>query len=264
MAALEFGLPRGVWRPLWELYVRVGLPVAGRVISPGLARGRVVPRAEHPRPPRPAADLRADRALARGRDRGRARAAAQPRRRLRHLGASRVSDEPAGLLRARAGRLARLRDAAAPAVHAVAPLVRRDRSRARARTSRSDRLLVALAAFFLAVGIGAHALDELNGHPLQTRISDRTLVGLSAVSIGGAVVLGIYGSIAYTPWLAPLVAVGAFIVVRLQPRALRRRVPLRCLVRASPGGRSRCSSATSRWPSGSRSEQCSRPRSPAS
>jgi len=35
IAALEFGLPRGVWRPLWELYVRVALPVAGRVISPG-------------------------------------------------------------------------------------------------------------------------------------------------------------------------------------------------------------------------------------
>jgi demethylmenaquinone methyltransferase/2-methoxy-6-polyprenyl-1,4-benzoquinol methylase len=35
IAMLEFGLPRGVWRPLWELYVRVGLPVAGAVISPG-------------------------------------------------------------------------------------------------------------------------------------------------------------------------------------------------------------------------------------
>ena len=35
IAALEFGLPRGLWRPLWELYVRVGLPVAGRLISPG-------------------------------------------------------------------------------------------------------------------------------------------------------------------------------------------------------------------------------------
>jgi hypothetical protein len=76
-----------------------------------------------------------------------------------------------------------------------------------------ERLVVALVAFFLAVGIGAHALDELKGHPLQTRISDRTLVWLSAVSIGGAVALGVYGSIAYTPWLAPLVAVGAFVVV---------------------------------------------------
>jgi len=76
-----------------------------------------------------------------------------------------------------------------------------------------ERLVVALVAFFLAVGIGAHALDELKGHPLQTRISDRTLMWLSAVSIGGAVALGVYGSIAYTPWLAPLVAVGAFVVV---------------------------------------------------
>ena len=35
VAMLEFGLPRGLWRPLWELYVRVGLPAAGRLISPG-------------------------------------------------------------------------------------------------------------------------------------------------------------------------------------------------------------------------------------
>jgi demethylmenaquinone methyltransferase / 2-methoxy-6-polyprenyl-1,4-benzoquinol methylase len=35
IAMLEFGLPRGVWRPLWELYVRVGLPLAGAAVSPG-------------------------------------------------------------------------------------------------------------------------------------------------------------------------------------------------------------------------------------
>jgi demethylmenaquinone methyltransferase/2-methoxy-6-polyprenyl-1,4-benzoquinol methylase len=35
IAMQEFGLPRGVWRPLWELYVRVGLPVAGAAVSPG-------------------------------------------------------------------------------------------------------------------------------------------------------------------------------------------------------------------------------------
>jgi demethylmenaquinone methyltransferase/2-methoxy-6-polyprenyl-1,4-benzoquinol methylase len=34
LAGLEFGIPRGFWRPWWELYVRVGLPLAGRVISP--------------------------------------------------------------------------------------------------------------------------------------------------------------------------------------------------------------------------------------
>jgi demethylmenaquinone methyltransferase/2-methoxy-6-polyprenyl-1,4-benzoquinol methylase len=35
VAMLEFGLPRGVWRPLWELYVRIGLPAAGSVVSSG-------------------------------------------------------------------------------------------------------------------------------------------------------------------------------------------------------------------------------------
>ena len=34
-----------------------------------------------------------------------------------------------------------------------------------------DRLLAALGAFFLAVGIGAHALDELNGRPLGTQLT---------------------------------------------------------------------------------------------
>ena len=35
VAALEFAVPRGFWRPAWELYVRVGLPTAGRILSPG-------------------------------------------------------------------------------------------------------------------------------------------------------------------------------------------------------------------------------------
>jgi len=35
IAGLEFALPRGIWRPLWELHVRVGLPAAGAVIGHG-------------------------------------------------------------------------------------------------------------------------------------------------------------------------------------------------------------------------------------
>jgi demethylmenaquinone methyltransferase/2-methoxy-6-polyprenyl-1,4-benzoquinol methylase len=38
IASLEFGLPRGLWRPLWEVYVRAVLPAAGRLISPGWTR----------------------------------------------------------------------------------------------------------------------------------------------------------------------------------------------------------------------------------
>ena len=35
IASLEFCVPHGAWRPLWDLYVGLGLPAAGRVISPG-------------------------------------------------------------------------------------------------------------------------------------------------------------------------------------------------------------------------------------
>jgi demethylmenaquinone methyltransferase/2-methoxy-6-polyprenyl-1,4-benzoquinol methylase len=35
MAGLEFGVPGGIWRPPWELWVRAGLPGAPRVIGNG-------------------------------------------------------------------------------------------------------------------------------------------------------------------------------------------------------------------------------------
>jgi hypothetical protein len=75
------------------------------------------------------------------------------------------------------------------------------------------RLALLLGAFFLAVGIGAHALDELMGRPLQTRIPSGTLAMLAALSIAGAVALGILGALWYSLWLLAFVAFGAFIVV---------------------------------------------------
>ncbi|MCA1833270.1 MAG: hypothetical protein ABR548_12225 [Actinomycetota bacterium] len=76
-----------------------------------------------------------------------------------------------------------------------------------------DRLVALLVAFFLAVGLGAHALDELNGHPLRTRISDAVLKVIAVASIALAVVVGIAGA-ARTSWsLLPFVAFGGFIVV---------------------------------------------------
>jgi hypothetical protein len=75
------------------------------------------------------------------------------------------------------------------------------------------RLAAALAAFFLALGIGAHALDELRGRPLGTRIPSRLLVLLAAISIAGAVAIGIASALAWTPWLLLFVAFGGFIVV---------------------------------------------------
>jgi hypothetical protein len=75
------------------------------------------------------------------------------------------------------------------------------------------RLVAALAAFFLALGIGAHALDELNGRPLRTGIPTGVLISLAAGSIGAAVAIGIAAAFAWTPWLLPFVAAGGFLVV---------------------------------------------------
>ena len=68
-------------------------------------------------------------------------------------------------------------------------------------------------AFALALGVGAHALDELRGRPLQTRISTTTLIALAATSIGGACAIGIAIAVSRTLWLLVFVAVGAFLVV---------------------------------------------------
>jgi hypothetical protein len=75
----------------------------------------------------------------------------------------------------------------------------------------AGRLAAAIAAFFLAVGIGAHSLDELQGRPLGTRLSRRTLIALASGGLGGALVIGVVGTIVVSPTLAPLVLAGAFI-----------------------------------------------------
>ncbi len=72
---------------------------------------------------------------------------------------------------------------------------------------------LALAAFFLGMGIGAHALDELRGRPLQTRIGETTLVVLASVSLLAAAGLGAGTAIETSRWLLVFVAGGAFIAV---------------------------------------------------
>ena len=68
-------------------------------------------------------------------------------------------------------------------------------------------------AFALAMGVGAHALDEMRGRPLQTRIPQKTLATLAVVSISAASAIGIAIAVSRTLWLLVFVAVGAFLVV---------------------------------------------------
>ncbi|HSZ13224.1 MAG TPA: hypothetical protein VK790_04235 [Solirubrobacteraceae bacterium] len=82
-----------------------------------------------------------------------------------------------------------------------------------APTLHVDRLLWGVAAFALAVGVSAHAFDELHGRPLGTRIPDRALACAGALALLGAVAIGVAGSLTVTVWLAPLVLAGALLVV---------------------------------------------------
>src|SRR2546421_3993410 len=95
---------------------------------------------------------------------------------------------------------------------------------AAAPTVHVDRLLAALGAFFLAVGISAHALDELHGRPLGTHIPERALVTVAVVALLGAVGIGIAGAVTVSVTLLPFVAVGAFLVVAYNPELFGGRV----------------------------------------
>jgi len=74
------------------------------------------------------------------------------------------------------------------------------------------RLSATLVAFFLAVGISAHALDELKGRPLGTELPRAVLTGAAAVALIGAVALGVAGVTRVGPWLLPFIAVGIVFV----------------------------------------------------
>ena len=75
------------------------------------------------------------------------------------------------------------------------------------------RLTATLLAFFCAVGVSAHALDEVHGHPLKTAISDSTLWTVAGAGLLAAVGLGIAGLSRIGPWLLVFIAAGAALLV---------------------------------------------------
>jgi hypothetical protein len=71
----------------------------------------------------------------------------------------------------------------------------------------------AVLAFFLAVGISAHALDELRGRPLGTALPSGLLVLAAAIGLAGAVIIGFAGIQRVGPWLVVFIVAGAFLVL---------------------------------------------------
>jgi hypothetical protein len=77
----------------------------------------------------------------------------------------------------------------------------------------TTRLLATLLAFFFAVGVAAHALDELHGRPLRTQLPTAFLVVAAVIGLVVAVGLGVVG-VTKTGWvLVPFIVIGPLIVV---------------------------------------------------
>jgi len=75
------------------------------------------------------------------------------------------------------------------------------------------RLGWTLLVFFLAVGIGAHALDEVNARPLKTGLSDGALWGMAIAALAAAAVITAFGSVLLSPWIWGWAVVGLFFAV---------------------------------------------------
>ena len=73
-------------------------------------------------------------------------------------------------------------------------------------------LVMALVAFFLAVGIAAHALDELHGRPLRTQIPRSVLISLAVIGVVGALAIGLYGASIVSWWGLVFIGIGGFLV----------------------------------------------------
>jgi hypothetical protein len=77
----------------------------------------------------------------------------------------------------------------------------------------TSRLIATVLAFFLAVGLAAHALDELRGRPLRTRISSPVLVAVAVAGLAGALALGVVG-VSMVGWtLIPFMVAGPILVI---------------------------------------------------
>lgn len=75
------------------------------------------------------------------------------------------------------------------------------------------RLLATLAAFLLALGVGAHSLDELHGRPLHTTLTSWHLILAAMLGLGGAVALGVVGLFVVRGWFFAFILVGLFAAI---------------------------------------------------
>jgi demethylmenaquinone methyltransferase/2-methoxy-6-polyprenyl-1,4-benzoquinol methylase len=231
VAMVEFGLPRGIWRPLWWLYTRIGLPVAGRFVS---AKWSAVgsflgPSIEGFYASQPVAEIERY-----WRDAG----LDGVKTRRMSLGGGVVMSATKAEITAPASATAASESSAEAPQASLTPAFYAARGGgwqdywtllhppytiwhlsyvllgAAIAPSPDPKIVAgALVAFGLAVGVGSHAYDELQGRPLRTRIPSPVLVGLGTAALAVAVSIGVVGATMFGAPFLIFVAVGAVIVV---------------------------------------------------
>jgi demethylmenaquinone methyltransferase/2-methoxy-6-polyprenyl-1,4-benzoquinol methylase len=225
IAMVEFGLPRGIWRPLWWIYTRTVLPAAGRLVSArwlsvGAFLGPSIERF-YARNPLPAIGRYWQEAGLR-----------DVRTRRMSLGGGVVMN---------ATKADQAPAATAPVPPTATPLPPAFYAAARggwrdywtllhppytiwhlsyvllgaAIAPAPDPKIVAgaLVAFGLAVGVGSHAFDELAGRPLRTKIPSPVLVAMGTAALAVAVAIGLVGATMFGPLFLLFVIVGGATVV---------------------------------------------------
>ena len=231
VAMVEFGLPRGIWRPLWWLYTRIGLPVAGRLVS---AKWSAVgsflgPSIEGFYARQPVAEIERY---------WRAAGLDGVKTRRMSLGGGVVMSATKAEITAPASATAASESWAEAPQAALTPAFYAARGGGwhdywtllhppytiwhlsyvllgAALAPSPDPKIVAgaLVAFGLAVGVGSHAYDEMKGRPLRTRIPSPVLVGLGTTALAVAVAIGVVGATMFGVPFLLFVAAGAAIVV---------------------------------------------------
>ncbi len=222
IASVEFGVPPLPWRIAWRFYTRIGLPLLGRLVSPrwmsvGAFLGPSIEGFYRAHPQGAVERYWRDAGLER------------VRTRRMSLGGGVVmsaTKRPAPAVAAPAP------PPLAPAFYALPGGGWRDYwtllhppytawhlsyvALGAALAPHPDPRIVAgaLLAFGLAVGVGAHAFDELHGRPLRTRIPARLLVALGSAGLGAALVLGLLAvALVGWPMLAFVLGGGALVLL---------------------------------------------------
>jgi len=231
VAMVEFGLPRGLWRPLWWLYTRIGLPLLGRGVSSkwsavGAFLGPSIERFWRRNSTEDVERYWREAGLT------------DVRTRRMSLGGGVVMTATKAGPGAGSPGAATSRGTPTPASTPLAPAFYAARGggwhdywtllhppytvwhlsyvllgAALAPSPDPRTVAGALVAFGLAVGIGAHAFDELKGRPLRTRIPTPVLVGMGSAALAVAVAIGLVGATMFGPGLLAFVALGTALVV---------------------------------------------------